>query len=86
MLRKCIDNLGGDSDASNDINVQVSCASCGGIVKESTIEDNDDPKRDEGEDKAKKIQQQYRGRDDIEGNILRSKQPRRFKFRRCLGQ
>ena len=86
MLRKCIDNLGGDSDAPNDINVQVSCACCGGIVKESTIEDNDNPKRDEGDDKAKEIQQQYRGRDEIDGNILLSKPPRRFKFRRCIGR
>ena len=45
MLQKCLAALQDGSD-SDDINVQVSCACCGGSVKDSKI-DHIDNKSDE---------------------------------------
>ena len=41
MLRKCLDKIDDESDDSN-VNVQVSCACCGGTVKDTNIDQTDD--------------------------------------------
>ena len=66
MLRQCLDNLQGDN--ADDINVQVSCACCGSVVKESNIEADDDNTQEKSGGKTK-------------GDLLRSKSSRITRFR-----
>ena len=63
----------GDDDG-DDINVQVSCACCGSVVKESTIEDNDD---DKGKDKP--------DGEPVKPNLLRSKSSSSTRLGSCFG-
>ena len=65
LLQKCLDKL--DDDNANDINVQVSCACCGGIVKESNVELEDD-------------NETKNGRGEVERDLLRSKSSRLTRF------
>lgn len=66
LLRKCLDKF--EDDNVDDINVQVSCACCGGIVKESNIErDNND---DENTNDGRKV----------ERDLLQSKSSRLIRF------
>ena len=67
MLRKCLECL--QTDNTDDINVQVSCACCGSIVKEANIEHNDDEEKQGGK---------------VEGDILQPESSRITRFRSCF--
>ena len=86
MLEKCLKELGNDSDP-DDINVQISCACCGGIVKEANIEQGDGKPEEKEESQPDKERKRHR-RDgkEVKENILRSKSSRRSRFCCCLGK
>ena len=69
MLQKCLASL--QDDNADDINVQVSCACCGSIVKESNIEHNDDCAKEN-----------CGGKD--ERDLLQSRPPRVARFGCCF--
>ena len=88
MLQNCLEELRGNSDEPDDINVQISCACCGGIVKEATIETNDEANKENEENEAinNDVSTQHRRSDETEGNILQSKASGRSKLSQCFGK
>lgn len=77
LLQKCLKQMENDDDG-DDINVQVSCACCGGVVKESKIEDNVD-----GTEKTEeKVESR---REEIEPNLLRSQSSGSTRLCSCFG-
>ena len=85
MLRKCLEEMNDDSDG-DDINVQVSCACCGSVVKEANIDQVDEnaPNTVDITDKKRRNEKTKRSRETTETNLLRSKQSGSTKFSSCF--
>ena len=85
MLRKCLEEMNDDSDG-DDINVQVSCACCGSVVKEANIDQVDENGFDTVDiaNKKRKKEKTKRSRETTERNLLRPQQSSSTKFPCCF--
>lgn len=85
MLDKCLKNFGDDSDPE-DINVQISCACCGGVVRDANIDQVDGNVKSAESEEEEEAEERDRDRKAIERHILQPKPSRRSCFCCCFSK